>query len=257
MPLYVDKEMLMRKVLGALSIALLVGCGGGGEGGGSGDNRCEAFKVLNGGECTSDSLPVVQLEINSAGVCTGTIISNDHVLTAAHCVVGAQSVIARHDRGVQSATSARANPFYPADPLAFDVGVLEFPNIAKNFGVSPARILVSRRLSVGDRIRLVGYGDDGTPTLANGNPRGTELIVRGVVIGKVTTVFADVNSGACYGDSGGAITFDGRIVGTVQGGINFRTPGSCASGNINIFTDMQVSGNVDFVQQAAPGVIFE
>ena len=61
MPLYVDKEMLMRKVLGALSIALLVGCGGGGEGGGSGDNRCEAFKVLNGGECTSDSLPVVQL----------------------------------------------------------------------------------------------------------------------------------------------------------------------------------------------------
>jgi len=37
-PLYVDKEMLMRKVLGALSIALLVGCGGGGGSSCSGDN---------------------------------------------------------------------------------------------------------------------------------------------------------------------------------------------------------------------------
>jgi hypothetical protein len=134
---------------------------------------------------------------------------------------------------------------------------LEFPNIARNFGVSPARFLVNRRLSVDDRIRVVGYGDDGTPTLANGNPRGTELIVRDVVNGKVLTVFADVNSGTCYGDSGGAITFDGRIVGTVQGGLNLQTPGSCASGTINIFTDMQVNGNANFVQQAAPGAVFE
>lgn len=247
----------MRKVLAVLSIALLVGCGGGGGDGGSGNSGCEAFKIYNGGECTSDSLPVVQLEINGSMLCTGTIISNDHVLTAAHCLMGAQSVLARHDRGVQSATSARVNPLYRADPMAFDVGVLEFPNIATNFGVSPARIFVSRRLSVGDRIRVVGYGDDGTPTLANGNPRGTELIVRDVVNGKVATVFADANSGTCYGDSGGAITLDGRIVGTVQGGINPQTPGSCTSGNINIFTDMQVNGNANFVRQASPGVVFE
>ncbi len=248
----------MRKVLAVLSIALFAGCGGGGgEEGGSGDNRCEAFKIFNGGECTSDSLPVVQLEINGASVCTGTIISNDHVLTAAHCVIGAQSVIASHDRGVQSATSARVNPLYGVDPLAFDVGVFEFPNIATNFGVSPAHILVSRRLSVGDRIKVVGYGYDGTPGLANGNPRGTELIVRDVANGKVVTVFADANSGTCYGDSGGAITFNGRIVGTVHGGFNLQNPRSCTGGNINIFTDMQVNGNANFVQAVSPSVVFE
>ncbi len=246
----------MRKVLAVLSIALLVGCGGGG--GGSGDNRCEAYKVLNGDECTSDSLPVVQLEINGDVGCTGTIISNDHVLTAAHCVIGAQSVIAKHDRGVQSVvTSAKVNPLYRVDPKAFDVGVFEFPNIASNFGVSPARILLSRRLTVGDRIRVVGYGQDGTPALANGNPRGTELVVRAVSNGKVFTFFAEEDTGVCFGDSGGAITFDGRIVGTVQGGLNLLTPGSCASGNINIFTDMQVNGNANFVQQVVPGVAFE
>lgn len=245
-------------------IALLAGCllfvscgGGGGEEGGSGANRCEAFKILNGGECTSDSLPVVLLEINGTSNCTGTIISNDHVLTAAHCVTGAQSVIARHDRGVQSATVARPNPLYRADPMAFDVGIFEFPNIARNFGVSPARILLSRRLTVGDRIRVVGYGEDGTPALANGNPRGTELVVRAISNGKVFTFFAEEDTGVCFGDSGGAITFDGRIVGTVQGGLNLLTPGSCASGNINIFTDMQVNGNADFVRQVAPSVVFE
>ena len=170
-------------------------------------------------------------------------------------------MVAQHDHGTQSATEGFSNPLVSVSS-AFDVGVVRFPNIAKNFGVSPARFGLSRDTQVGDKIKVVGYGDDGTTTSANpsveGNPRGTELVVEQVAEGYVATLFDTTKSGACHGDSGGAATFNGLIVASVYGGGDPETGVStCAAGSVALFADLQTKGNVDFIRQNAPGALFE
>ena len=242
----------MKTKLRSLCMALalsLYGCGGGG-GSDSSSGSCSAFKVFNGAECTSDSLPVVQLFINDKPGCTGTIISDDIVLTAAHCVVGAQKLVAIHDRGEQAATAALANPlFRPGVGEAFDVGVVRFPSIAKNFGVRPAQFGLSRQTQIGDEMKVIGYGFDGNSSLVNGNPRGATVTVQGIERGLLVTLFNADGEGTCFGDSGGAATYDGKIVATVQGG-----GGSCGAGNIHTFVDLQLQGNYSFLRAAIPEV---
>lgn len=239
----------MRTYLAAITVTLLIGCGGGGGGESSGGS-CAAFKVFNGDECTSDSLPVVQLLVNDRPGCTGTIISDDIVLTAAHCVIGARTLTASHDRGIQTFTQAIANPLFGrGSGEAFDVGLIRFPGIAKNFGVRPARFGLSHQVQVGDVLKVVGYGLDGTPALVNGNPRGVSVAVQTLDRGLIVTFFNADNAGTCFGDSGGAATYDGKIVATVQGGGK-----NCAEGNYNTFVDLSLQGNYSFLRAVIPEV---
>ena len=243
-------KALRINVFTSLLLSFVVGCGGGGGGSDSSGASCSAFKVFNGAECTSDSLPVVQLFINDKPGCTGTIISNDVVLTAAHCVVGASKLVAAHDRGEQAATAALANPLFgPGPGEAFDIGLIRFPGIARNFGVQPAQFGLTRQVQVGEQLRVIGYGYDGTPALVNGNPRGATVTVRGRNKGLIETVFDADGEGTCFGDSGGAATYDGKIVATVQGGGN-----RCGAGNIQTFVDLQLQGNYSFLRAAIPEV---
>lgn len=236
----------------AIFISMSISCGGGGSDSDSG--ACNAFRVFNGQQCTNKNIPTVRLEISSSAgtfLCTGTIIGNNSVLTAAHCISSNASVIAMHDNGSQNATRVGVNPLSTLSP-AFDTAVVEFPNIASNFGVSPARFNLSNSVDVGENIKVIGYGFDGTDALENGNPRAVELSVAEISNGLIYTLFDDTNSGVCFGDSGGAATLDGKIVGTVSlGGLN------CAEGNFNAFSNMQIRGNVEFIEDFVPDVSFE
>jgi hypothetical protein len=232
-------------------VGLLIGCGGGESESSAGS--CSAFKIFNGDECSSDSLPVVQLIINDKKGCTGTIVSEDVVLTAAHCVIGANQIVASHDRGTQSAVQALAHPlFRRGSGLAHDIGVIRFPGIANNFGVSPARFGLSYRTQAGDVLRVIGYGFDGTAGLVNGNPRGASVTVQGFNRGLIVSSFDADGQGTCFGDSGGAATYNGRIVATVQGGGD-----NCAENNLNYFVDLGLADNYSFLRAVLPEVPLE
>jgi hypothetical protein len=216
-------------------VGLLIGCGGGESESSAGS--CSAFKIFNGDECSSDSLPVVQLIINDKKGCTGTIVSEDVVLTAAHCVI----------------VQALAHPlFRRGSGLAHDIGVIRFPGIANNFGVSPARFGLSYRTQAGDVLRVIGYGFDGTAGLVNGNPRGASVTVQGFNRGLIVSSFDADGQGTCFGDSGGAATYNGRIVATVQGGGD-----NCAENNLNYFVDLGLADNYSFLRAVLPEVPLE
>ena len=227
-----------------------LGCGGGG--GESSPEACQAFKIFNGEQCVSDSLPVVQLITDGSTGCTGTIVANDYVLTAAHCIVGGSFWEAVHDRGSQRGFSAVYNAGFLRLGGAFDIGIIRFDGIASNFGVTPAKFGLGRATQVGDRLKVIGYGQDGTDALVDGDPRAVSLIVQGFIDNMIATLFDAEERGTCRGDSGGAATYDGRIVATVQGGGN-----DCSSGNINFFVDLRLHGNYAFLQNFLPGVPLE
>lgn len=247
---FVAKKIFLMGV-----VSSFIGCGGGSgnNSGVTGSNAvCNAFRIFNGAECDADNTPVVQLIIDGQATCTGTVISNDDVLTAAHCVQFIQrGVVATHDHGSQSAVAGVANPLSSVSGN-FDVGLLKFPGIATNFNIVPAHFLVSTVLKSGDKIKVIGYGFDGTAALMNGNPRGVELRVNSIDENGIITFFDENNAGTCFGDSGGAATLNGKIVGTVESG-----SANCAQGNYNLFSNMQIKGNVDFIQEYVGGAVFE
>ncbi len=260
-------RFLSISLIAVLSCLGLTSCGGGGGGDSKSSSSCNFFKVINGEECRSDSLPIVRLEIfGTQGnvICTGTIASQDTVLTAAHCVFQASRVIAVHDRGSIEANSATLNPLWftqsssqrlPAGALvnpAFDVAVVNFPGIANLLGLPPVDIELSNAVKAGDQIDLVGFGEDGTgQPLINGNPRGTSIRVEAVEDGMIFSRFNSTNSGACRGDSGGGVFASGRLVGFVSGGAN-----NCGAGNLSWFAWAQNQGNYDFIRSTAPQVNF-
>lgn len=239
-----------------ITLLTLCSCGGGSSDGSS--SACSAFRVLNGQECGDSNIPVVRLELQSrrgTALCTGTIIANDWVLTAAHCLLGATEARIFHDHGEQAATQAFANPLFvfTNDPGAFDLGLLRADNIASNLNVTPASFFTERQPAPSDAVRFIGYGMDGSPVLPNGNPRGTELTIIEVKQGLIFSSFDFGNTGVCSGDSGGALTLDGRIIGVAS--FKFGAPG-CADNNFNAFSNILINGNVAFLKQHVPDLPF-
>ena len=234
------------------------------DSGGGDVAACSPFKIINGEECTSTTLPVVLLEIDTPGgeaVCTGTVIGQDFVLTAAHCLVDSPSrVLVRHENRIQSATEYAFSPLFLSNPTgdsAFDVGLLRVNGFAAATGIRPVALGVSTEVKKGDRLSVIGFGldEDGNlgTGLPNGNPKGTNVKVSDVSDSLILSRYDDTKTNPCFGDSGASAIKDGKIVGIESGG----TVDDCLDGDINIFTSIKVPENVEFIQAIVPDVRVE
>lgn len=155
-------------------------------------------------------------ENNKSFICTGTIVSPEYILTAAHCVeknttnivivfspdasldTTKEKEIRLGDRVVQHSDWGKNLP-----SGAGDIALIHFEGTLPK-GYSPVKLAdESFRLKMAQKVLMVGYG------VTNGKERknsGTLRQTESVILGQTThteVVTEGKKSSVCYGDSGG------------------------------------------------------
>ncbi|MBX7145373.1 MAG: trypsin-like serine protease [Oligoflexia bacterium] len=222
-------------------------------------------KIINGLPLDSTISPqIVRIDLTyndgTAGICSGTAITSEVVLTAAHCfpaeVIGATVTSALATTKVESVI---IHPAYTVslelNAIFNDVALVSVPGA----NLPSLSILASIPVTVDSPLIAYGYG-------LNENGEAGKLQNAPIGVGAVTpnhifsTPFDGDNADPCYGDSGGPAilgftdnngNFGVGIVGVVSSG----TEQGCAKGDITLFTNLQEPGMAEFIALNAPGAV--
>jgi secreted trypsin-like serine protease len=195
------------------------------------------------------------------GSCTGTVVTNDDILTAAHCLTtplgaGADGFMVVTDNGTYPVTRYKVNPNYRGTGSAFDTAMV---TVGQSLGLSPVSINVTDLVATDEEITVYGYGldengqsflDQGLSALKAGN-----MIVGATVPGLFAASFNETGSAICQGDSGGPVI---QVIGGVPNivGVTSFTLNGCVDDSVSGFVSMQVRGNAEFVRDYAGDVLF-
>lgn len=263
-------KYLIRKFT-VFACMLLISCGGGG-GVDSGGNACNAFgarrlpnaeKVFGGETCSQKTkTPVVAIltSINGQrqGVCSGTLISVDDVLTSAHCISdrridAVDVVITGPDGEVIPARRGVMHPYYNGlTGSPYDVAIVNLSRLP-NPQVGPVPILLSSLTQAGQDFSTFGYGVNDKHAI--GDLKSVELKIAGFDrLGNIIATLKDNNASVCSGDSGGPIIQVINGTPSLVGVNSFIRAGGCVTNAADIsgFLDVQYDDILDFIFHEVP-----
>lgn len=185
----------------------------------------DAHAIVGSGSDGSTMAPHVVMVLNhqgdKAGFCTGVVVAQDVVLTAAHCVPkGADLRI--HYPGdpakpvMLPVTGVARNPDYHADAIktrerSIDLALIHLQKALPD-PFTPATLAKASGAKLGSRFVVYGYGvtreGDG---VSSGTLHGATLATRAPLSGILLWAEdpAKAGLGACTGDSGGPVVAEG------------------------------------------------
>lgn len=289
----------MRFIIGMLAIFgscfLTAGCGGGGSGDGGGGtiplstNACGILglnsRVINGTVCENPGRSAVVRFVTvyqngELQACSGAMLSQRKLLTAAHCLLDIDNlrnapegiVVVAGERGNAKVlevpveglfvhTGFRVERLAGEVNMFNDIAVAILPEPA---GVPTLPIITSASPTVGEAVQIYGYGQSevGTDTANSLEEliedirllRSGEMEVQLVTNNHIRAVFSN-GSGVCRGDSGGPLVYvvNGRpgIVGVASQLVNVDKR-DCSKGAITQWTRLQSTEVLEQLLAFAP-----
>jgi len=193
-------------------------------------------------------------------ICTGTLIANDLVMTAAHCVIDDHGQPIGHldvlfGTDMQSAQvdipsdASRANPNYQQVEVdANDIALVHFTGGLPNGYVTANLPSEDLHLSSGQKLVAAGFGiSDPTESFWGGAQGSGVLRTTSETIDKPNygrsefSIAPSSSSGDCFGDSGGPFYLNHTAPLTVVGVVSRGVSEDCRDGGVHTLVSAQLS----------------
>jgi secreted trypsin-like serine protease len=175
--------------------------------------------------------PIVMVIDGRGDLCTGTALTRDLVLTAAHCVALPipYKVRAYQNGATVDVRQATRHPgftmaAYAASRATADIALVKLATPLPDI-IVPAGLAAARRVAAGETLTIAGFGVTRNKTADGlGIPRAANLTVTGkpgslqVRLHDPATLSKRAGLGGCVGDSGGP-AFDGEgplVIGVIS-----------------------------------------
>ncbi|KRT83142.1 Trypsin, partial [Oryctes borbonicus] len=188
------------------------------------------------------------ISYNGSLYCGGAFIERDLVLTAAHCIRGRTFTVypgittvrdLKRSKGYEMKSAVSHAEYWKTGNWAYDIGLIKLKEKIELNNKAQLIEMATEAPPDGEEATVVGFGAVKCKRKQRCNEyarkskhlRSTRISILATIGDRLIVTLSHGNTSTCYGDSGGPITYDGKIIAVVSWGqygdctgFNFQGP---------------------------------